>query len=210
MSKTIFITGTDTAVGKTTISVLLLKKLNRLGYKTFAMKPLASGCIMDINYNLINDDALALQAAASIFKPYAVVNPIALKEPIAPHLAAKLMGKRLSGALLMETIISHLQPEADINLIEGVGGWSVPLNEKELFSEVISNLKIPVILVVAIKLGCLNHAILTYHNILQMKVPLLGWVANCIEPDTLTSSENIATLNQWIDAPCLGVITFKS
>ncbi len=209
MSKNIFITGTDTAVGKTTVSILLLKKLEQLGYKTFAMKPIASGCTMDKNNHLVNEDALALQATASIFKPYPVVNPIALKEPIAPHLAAKLMDKRLSVALLTETITAHLQAEADINIIEGVGGWSVPLNETELFSEVICHLKIPVILVVAIKLGCLNHAILTYHNILQMKVPLLGWVANCIEQDALASSENIETLKQWIDAPCLGVIPFR-
>lgn len=208
MSKTIFVTGTDTGVGKTTISVLLLRKLNRLGYKTFALKPIASGCIADENNNLINEDALALQAAALIVKPYTVVNPIALKEPIAPHLAAKLMGENLSVDLLTKTIISNLQSEADINIIEGVGGWSVPLNEKELFSEVIVNLKIPVILVVAIKLGCLNHAILTYHNILQMKVSLLGWVANCMEQNTLASSENIETLKQWIDAPCLGVVPF--
>lgn len=210
MSKTIFVTGTDTGVGKTTISVLLLRKLNRLGYKTFALKPIASGCRMDVNYNLISDDALALQLAASLFKPYKIVNPIALKEPIAPHLAAELMGKNLSIALLTEIITTHLQVEADINIIEGVGGWSIPLNEKELFSEVICSLKIPVILVVAIKLGCLNHAILTYHNILQMKVPLLGWVANCIEQNTLAGSKNIETLKQWIDAPCLGIIPFRT
>ncbi|MCD6045092.1 MAG: bioD [Gammaproteobacteria bacterium] len=210
MPKSIFITGTDTAVGKTTISCLLLKKLKQLGYKTFAMKPIASGCTMDENNHFVNEDALALQAAASIFKPYPAINPIALKEPIAPHLAAKLMGKKLSVALLTETITAHVQAEADINIIEGVGGWSVPLNETELFSEAILQLNIPTILVVAIKLGCLNHAILTYHNIVQMKVPLLGWVANCIEQDTLASSGNIETLKQWIHAPCLGVVPFRS
>lgn len=210
MSKSIFITGTDTAVGKTTVSLFLLKKLKQLGYTTFAMKPIASGCTMNKNNDLINDDALALQAAASILKPYSLVNPIALKEPIAPHLAAKLMGKALSIDLVTKAITSCLAAEADINLIEGVGGWSVPLNETELFSEVICHLKIPIILVVAIKLGCLNHAILTYHTIRQMKVPILGWVANCIEREMLARNENIETLRQWIAAPCLGIIPFKT
>lgn len=204
----IFITGTDTGIGKTTVSILLLEKLNQLGYKTVALKPIASGCSQDKNGHWINDDAIALQAAASLWMPYGIVNPIALKEPVAPHLAAKLMGKDLSAIDVSNIINASIQSEADINLIEGVGGWSVPLNNTELFSEVIAGLRIPVILVVGIKLGCLNHAILTYHNIVRMKVPLVGWIANCVESNVLMCEENIQTLKHWIAAPCLGVVPF--
>ena len=205
---TIFITGTDTGVGKTMASVLWLKKLNQQGLKTFAMKPIASGCTLNQNGILENDDALILQKTATIYRPYSVVNPIALQEPIAPHLAAKKMHRILSVDNVLQAIQGSLQTEADVNLIEGVGGWNVPLNDTELFSDVIACLKIPVILVVAIKLGCLNHAILTYQAILQKKVPLLGWIANCIETDTLALNDNIATLAKWIPAPCLGVVSY--
>ncbi len=204
----IFITGTDTGIGKTTVSIVLLKKLNQLGYRTFALKPIASGCSLDRNGCWVNDDAIALQAAASLWRPYEIVNPIALKEPVAPHLAAKLMGETLSAIEVSNIINAAIQSEADINLIEGVGGWSVPLNHRELFSEVIAGLKIPVILVVGIKLGCLNHAILTYHHIVRMKVPFLGWIANCMDSNVLMREENIETLKHWITAPCLGVIPF--
>ncbi len=206
--KTIFITGTDTDVGKTYITVSLLQQFNAENLKTFAIKPIASGCEPDSSGKLINADALALQQAASIKKPYATINPFAFREPIAPHLAAKNAGIKLSVADLTAKITSAIQPQADINLIEGVGGWSVPLNDHELLADMVYALGIPVILVIAIKLGYLNHAILTHNNIKQMNIPLLGWVANCIEPDMLAAQVNIQTLNHWISAPCLGVVGY--
>ncbi len=206
--KPIFITGTDTDIGKTYVSSLLLKQFNAAGYKTFGIKPIASGCQYNDENILQNDDALTLQKAASLFRPYSIVNPISLKDSVAPHLAAVNMGLKLTKDNVKKNILSSLQSEVDINLIEGVGGWAVPLNDDELFSEVIAELNIPVILVVGIKLGCLNHAILTYQSIMQMNVPFIGWIANCLVPETLLPEENIATLKQWIKQPCLGVVPY--
>ncbi len=207
--KSIFITGTDTDIGKTYISNLLLKQLNSAGYTTFGIKPIASGCHYNNDGLLVNDDALSLQQSASLFRSYPVVNPIALEDSVAPHLAADNMGLTLTKEHVKQKILSSVQDEADINIIEGVGGWSVPLNDNELFSTVIAELNIPVILVVGIKLGCLNHAILTYQSIIQMNVPFIGWIANCLVPETLLLEENIATLRQWIKQPCLGSVPYK-
>lgn len=206
--KAIFITGTDTDVGKTFVSSLLLQRLNQSGYKTFAIKPIASGCHYN-NHVLENQDALILQEQASLKLDYDVVNPIAYDDPIAPHIAAEKNGQMLSGDLLRKTLLSSIQPNVDINLIEGVGGWAVPLNSNELLSDVVCSLNIPVILVVGMKLGCLNHAILTYQHCMQMNVPFLGWVANCVALDMRALEDNIKTLKTWIKAPCLGVVPYQ-
>jgi dethiobiotin synthetase len=205
LMKTIFIAGTDTNVGKTYVTSLLLKQFNAKGYKTFGMKPIASGCEDDAGH-LKNEDALILQQSASLFRPYESVNSISLKDPIAPHLAAFNMGRHLSKNEVTSKISASLQIEADINLIEGVGGWAVPLNEQELFSEVVCDLQIPVIVVVGMKLGCLNHAILTYHHMSQMNVPLIGWIANCIDADMLAINDNIVTLKRWLRMPCIDIV----
>jgi len=207
--KAIFITGTDTGIGKTYTSRLLLNQFNQLGLKTFGIKPIASGGLYNKNRQLENEDALILQKASSIFQPYHIVNPIILKEPIAPHLAAHHMKFTLTKNTLKKCILSSQQIEADINIIEGAGGWSVPLNYQELYSEAIAELKIPVVLVVGMKLGCLNHALLTYHNILNMQVPFIGWIANCFSSDMLYLEENITTLKQMICHPCLGIVPYK-
>ncbi|MCD6055138.1 MAG: bioD [Gammaproteobacteria bacterium] len=206
--KAIFITGTDTGIGKTFISGLLLREFNALKLQTFAIKPLASGCYSSSSGSLKNEDAQYLQAHASIKQPYVVVNPFALKEPIAPHLAAQEMGINLSKQAVKNSILSSIQADADINIIEGIGGWAVPLNDEELLSDVISELHIPVLLVVGIKLGCLNHSILTYKNILSTRVPFIGWVANCLVPNMPFIKENIYTLQKWINRPCLGIVPY--
>lgn len=206
MNNAIFITGTDTDVGKTFVSCLILRAINALGLKAFGLKPVASGCEENNVGELINQDALLLQRTASIKKTYEIINPISFKTPIAPHIAANANNIKLTKQIVCQAIISSIQNHADINLIEGVGGWAVPLNNIELFSEVVIELKIPVILVVGIKLGCLNHALLTYHNIVASGGALIGWIANCLDPDTLSIKENIETLQNWIDAPCLGVV----
>ena len=206
---TLFITGTDTDAGKTFVSCLLLKQLNKAGYKTSALKPIASGCHYNEKGELQNDDALQLQQAASVDNPYSMVNPFTFEPPVAPHLVAKKSGRPLSVAALKKTIQTSLRSDVDINLIEGVGGWLVPLNAHELLADLASTLDIPIILVVGIKLGCLNHALLTYQNILSRKVKLIGWIANCLSPDTLLIDENIATLKTWIKHPCLGTINFN-
>ena len=209
MTKALFITGTDTDIGKTFVSCLLLKAFNAIGLKTFGIKPIASGGERDDEGKIKNQDALNLQRHASVQKSYHIVNPILFEAPIAPNIAANEAGIQLNKSSVIKTILSSIQEEADLNLIEGVGGWSVPLNNTELFSDVISELRIPVILVVGIKLGCLNHALLTYQNILSKSVPFIGWFANCLNPETLLINENIKTLQQCIKAPCLGVIPYN-
>ncbi|MBW5803098.1 dethiobiotin synthase [Coxiella endosymbiont of Ornithodoros amblus] len=202
-----FITGTDTGVGKTYVSTLLLHQFNNKSFSTFGIKPIASGCCR-INNKLYNDDALALQKAASIKTTYEHVNLISLESPVAPHIAAKLNNHILSKNNLARIINQIFNLPADVFIVEGVGGWFVPLNEEEFLSDLVKLLKIPVVLVIGIKLGCLNHAFLTVKAMLWEKIPLVGWVANCIEPDVLAMAENIQTLRKRIKAPCLGVIPY--
>ena len=204
--KNIFIAGTDTGVGKTTVSVLLLKQLNSAGFKTFAIKPIASGCVLNTENKLENEDALLLQSAASIHESYERVNPLALKEPIAPHLSAKQMRLYLKKENIMRLILSSIRKDADFNIIEGAGGFCIPLNDNELYSDVVRELQLPTILVVGMRLGCLNHAILTVNNMMASDVNLIGWIANCIDPTMIALDENIDTLKQWIKQPCLGVV----
>lgn len=146
--KAVFITGTDTGVGKTFVSTLLLKEYNALGFQTCAIKPIASGCKVNAYNELVNDDALALISVSSIKRPYNQVNPIALKEPIAPHLAAENENIQLTSLEIQQSILRLIPSQADITVIEGAGGWSVPLNDTELYSDVVRELKLPVILVV--------------------------------------------------------------
>lgn len=210
MRQTVFITGTDTEIGKTFVSTLILKAYNAKNLTTFAMKPIASGAKKDpATGKLYNADALALQAHASIKRPYDVINPIVFSAPIAPHIAAKQEKKELSVDEVKKKILITMNNNANLNLIEGFGGWSVPLNDTMLFSELIQVLAIPVILVVGVKLGCLNHAILTYQEIKTKNIPFLGWVANCLVPETACIHENIQSLKHWIQAPCLGIVPFN-
>ncbi len=209
MSHTIFITGTDTDVGKTFIAVKILQSLNAAGYSTFALKPIASGASYNDTNELINDDAKRLLKASSTKMPYHKLNPICYEPAIAPHIAAIKANQILSKIQLVNLIQSHCLTHVDVNIIEGVGGWSVPLNDHECFSDVIQQLQIPVILVIALKLGCLNHAILTQQAIQNANIPMIGWIANCCDPSMLALDENIETLQQWMNSSCLGVIPFQ-
>lgn len=203
----IFITGTDTGVGKTRVSVALLRKLNSLSLSTIGMKPIASGCIFK-NGSWYNDDALALQREASVPLDYSLINPFALQKAVAPHIAGELSGISLSKQPIIERMQALFQYSADVYIIEGAGGWSVPLNETELFSEVVAALEIPVVLVVGLRLGCLNHALLTIAAIRQAKAYLIGWVGNSIDLEMECPRENVRTLQRWISAPCLGILPY--
>lgn len=189
---TFFITGTDTNVGKTYACKHLLQQAAKNQRSSVAMKPIASGC----DAQGFNEDALILQKAASIHLPYAQINPIKFRAPIAPHIAAQLEHYPLTKKNVSNHIEAFLQSQNTINLrlIEGAGGWHLPLNETELLSEVISDLKIPVILVVQMKLGCLNHALLTVESIQKTQAPFHGWIANCIPPEMPYLKENITYL----------------
>lgn len=198
----IFITGTDTGVGKTYISTRLLKHYNEQGLKTIGLKPVASGCEL-LNGKLYNDDALALQQAASIKLDYDWVNPFAFEPPIAPHIAAMQENKSITIASLSEKLAPALNTPADVRIIEGAGGWLLPLNERETMADFVAQENFAVILVVGMRLGCLNHALLTAHAMQAANINCLGWIANCIDPNMPYLQENIATLKQRLAIPCI-------
>jgi dethiobiotin synthetase len=208
MSLKIFVTGTDTNVGKTYISVSLLKIFNQLGYSTLGIKPIASGSSMS-HGKLQNEDALALQKTSSVKLDYDQINPYAFEPSISPHIA----GNNIGVALDVETVANKIRPAlelpVDVQIIEGVGGWCVPLNKQESMADLVKHLNLSVILTVGIKLGCLNHSILTAKAIANSGLPFIGWIANCVEPATLEIHENIATLKQWLPAPCLGIVHYQ-
>jgi len=205
-----FITGTDTGIGKTHVSRLLLQALAARGLSTAAMKPVASGC-QSTAQGLRNDDALQLQQTATIPLPYEQINPYAFAPAIAPHLAAQAAGIQIDIDLLVNGLAT-LSPQAEAIVVEGVGGWMVPLNEHQTTVDLAQKLGLPLILVVGIRLGCINHALLTLAAIQQdpNNPPLAGWVANGIDPaaDANISVANIATLRQHIDAPLLGTLPY--
>jgi dethiobiotin synthetase len=206
--KMLFITGTDTDIGKTYCALTLMRLFNEKGYKTFGMKPIASGCFLNSHGYLVSEDALALQKMATIKRSYHSVNPFSFEQPIAPHIAAKKIGRQLSVTSVVEKIEQSLQSSADINIIEGVGGWSVPLNDHEILADVVQFFNMPTILVVGIKLGCINHSIQTSQSIVNRQVPYVGWIANGIDNTMLERDENIKSLERWIPVPCLGVLPF--
>jgi dethiobiotin synthetase len=206
MTKSVFIAGTDTEVGKTFYSKLLLQSLNAQGLRTAAMKPLASGAVRH-DGKLRNADALVLQQAASTSFPYELCNPYCFEAAIAPHLAARQVGIRIDLEVILQAH-KKLQQQADVTVIEGVGGWLVPVDDKRTVADLIQTLGVPVILVVGMRLGCINHALLTADNIEQRGVPLLGWVANMMEPGMSHLDENIKSIAARIDAPLLDTIEF--
>lgn len=203
MAKAYFVTGTDTDVGKTVVSCGLLAAARRRGLSTAAIKPIAAGC-RQTEQGLRNDDALQLQATASLPLSYDQINPVALAPAIAPHLAAAQSGRRITAAQLAGFCRGVLAERADLTLIEGAGGWRVPLSERELLSGVARELNTPVVLVVGMRLGCLSHALLTAEAVLRDGLQLAGWVANRCLPEMDCYAENVATLRQWLPAPCLG------
>ncbi|CAA0113481.1 ATP-dependent dethiobiotin synthetase BioD 1 [BD1-7 clade bacterium] len=207
MAKNFFVTGTDTDAGKTFTSVALLKLAQQQGLRTLGLKPVAAGAEL-IDGVLKNDDALQLQTASSVQLPYNQINPIIFEEPIAPHIAAQNAGRTVGVAQLAGFVRGALMQPADFRLIEGAGGWLVPLNPQEMLSGVAKVLELDVILVVGIKLGCINHALLTARAIRQDGLKLAGWVANCIDPEMAQQQENIDTLKRMLPAPCLGALPF--
>ena len=205
MAKPLFIAGTDTDVGKTLIAAGLLKAFADKGLTTCALKPVAAGCTLQ-GETLCNTDALLLQEVATVKLPYSQVNPVALVEPCAPHIAASLEGRRLQVARLEGFCRGVLMQRAKVCVIEGAGGWRVPLNDREMMSDLVKALNAPVVLVVGMRLGCLNHALLTAEAIARDGVPLVGWVANCIDAEMPHLNENVETLKRMMPAPCLGVV----
>jgi dethiobiotin synthetase len=203
-----FVTGTDTGVGKTLVSRLLLEALKRAGHSAAGMKPVASGCHVTAA-GLRSDDALELMQASGAAADYADVNPYALVSACAPHIAAQEMGVAIRLEKILESF-RRLQRKSPWVVVEGVGGWRVPLGERLTMAEVARALDLPVILVVGLRLGCLNHALLTAEAIRRADIPLAGWVANRIDPAMTHVPENIDTLAQEIAAPLLAQIPYQS
>lgn len=200
-----FVTGTDTEVGKTVVAAALLTLAREHGLRCLGLKPVAAGCRRE-NGRLVNDDALQLIAASGTDLDYRTVNPIALEPAIAPHIAAVQAGVELGAAKLSAHCRAALARDVDFAIVEGAGGWFVPLNAEETLADVCLDLGARPILVVGMKLGCLNHALLTAHAIAQAGGEMAGWVANCQEPEMPVFEENVATLRERLSAPCLGVV----
>lgn len=208
MTQTVyFVTGTDTDVGKTYVSHLLLQHFNQsttaIGYK-----PIAAGANM-IDGELKNEDALILQSASSSQLAYKDVNPICFKEPIAPHIASELAGESITANGLTQWW-NNVKGQCDIALIEGAGGWRLPLNNQEYLSDFVNEIQCEVIVVVGMKLGCLNHALLTLETIKKDGLIIKGWIANQLG-DQLNSpmgfyEKNLTYLKQHLDVPFIGEI----
>lgn len=204
MAKGLFITGTDTDIGKTVISAALCHGFAARGERVAALKPIAAGCEQTAD-GLRNADALSLMAAASIALPYATVNPYAFKPAIAPHLAAAAAGIEIDPDRI-KLDIDRVADNADRVIVEGAGGWQVPMDEFLSFADLAELIGYPVILVVGMRLGCLNHALLSADAIYSRNVPIGGWIANCIDPDMSHLQENIETLKGQIAFPYLGTV----
>ncbi|PKF63854.1 dethiobiotin synthase [Psychromonas sp. psych-6C06] len=205
MTQTFFITGTDTDVGKTVCCAALLQAANQQGLKTLAYKPIAAGC-EKTSAGLRNDDALTLQQYSNIEADYDLINPIAFEQPIAPHIAAELENRSISIdniTLGLEKLQSY---HPDVLFVEGAGGWSLPLNNKQLLSDWVEAQQLSVIIVVGMKLGCLNHALLTYQTIKSAGLKVAGWIANQTQTEMPYYAQNLALLNAKIDAPLLAEI----
>lgn len=202
--KQFFVTGTDTNVGKTLISAGLLLVAKNLGQRTAALKPVAAGC-EKTDAGLRNADAVLLQSVITEALVYEQINPIALQAAIAPHIAAVQEKRVLSADRIAGFCRGSLQ-QADFTLVEGAGGWRVPLNPRETMADLARILQLPIILVVGVRLGCINHALLTVEAIRNDGLPLAGWVANCVDPDMPALQENIESLAMRIPAPCLGIV----
>ena len=204
-TKPVFITATDTDAGKTFVSGLLLQGFKALNVPAVGVKPIAAGA----NAQGRNGDALLLQQHSGIALPYAQVNPICYQAPVAPHLAAINEQKPIDEALLNNTLANWQSLNVKQLLIEGAGGWLLPITDKRYLADWVAEQGLPVLLVVGMKLGCLNHAMLTVREIERSGCQLLGWVANCIDPDMALLAQNITDLTRRISAPCLGVVPFS-
>ncbi|MGP4844652.1 dethiobiotin synthase [Marinobacter sp. 1Y8] len=205
-----FVTGTDTGVGKTLVTAALLHAANKQGLRTLAMKPVASGC-EETPEGLRNEDALMLQSAMSESVPYEQINPVAMLPAIAPHIAAQEEGKQLSSQRLAGLCRGLQMRPADLFLVEGAGGWRVPLNDRETYSRVAQEMQLPVIMVVPLQLGCINHALLTAEAIRSDGLVLAGWVGNRLSSEPMArEAENLDYLKNHLRAPFLGDLPWQA
>ena len=202
----LFVTGTDTGVGKTRVAAALCLAFVAAGRRVAGMKPVASGCLATDD-GLRNEDALALQAAMNVRAGYAEVNPFAFEPAIAPHIAAAEACRPIDFQVL-DRSYQRLALQSDVTVVEGAGGWLAPLDDTRTFADLAARWQLDVLLVVGLRLGCLNHALLTVESIHRQGLRLAGWVGNSIEEDFPRRAANVETLQLRIAAPCLGVFPY--
>jgi len=205
MNRGVFVTGTDTDCGKTRVSVALISQLRGLGIRVAGFKPVAAGADW-CDGELHNDDALALRGAAGLDVPYATVNPYCFVPPISPHLAAAEAGVMIEPGRI-RAARDELASGSDFLVVEGAGGWRVPLGPHLDTQGLAIELGLPVLLVVGLRLGCLNHALLSEQAILASGAGLLGWVGSQVDPRMARLNENVATLKVGLSGPCLGILS---
>ncbi|MDO9365137.1 MAG: dethiobiotin synthase [Methylotenera sp.] len=208
MTQSYFVIGTDTNVGKTYVASRLVQHFVRLGLTVIGMKPIASGCEPSEQGELQNEDVIALSNASNVIAPKSLVNPYQFVPAIAPHIAAEQAAIVIS----LDTIAhayQQLTTLAEVVVVEGAGGFFVPLNQTQTLADLAVQINIPIILVVGIRLGCINHALLTVEAIKARGLTLAGWVANEIDPNSRTFAENLTSLQQRIAAPCLSVVRWQ-
>ncbi len=198
-----FVTGTDTGVGKTRVSVALIHALRAQGLRVAAMKPVSAGS----EAGALNEDVVALMQASNVEADVGDINPYAFPEPIAPHIAAEMAGVDIRLDRIAECY-ARLAARSDVVVVEGAGGWRVPLNAREDMSDLAKRLGLPVVLVVGLRLGCLSHALLTAESIAMRELPWAGWIGNHIDPEMAQQAANVAALRMRLPAPCLGVQGF--
>ncbi|CAH9058326.1 ATP-dependent dethiobiotin synthetase BioD 1 [Pseudoalteromonas holothuriae] len=202
-----FITGTDTEVGKTYVTALLLKFLTQHKRKAIGFKPIAAGAEEAFG-QLVNDDALTLMESSSVHGKYEQINPICFEPPIAPHIAAQQAGVEITLEKLSQYYHQLASLGAEFTLVEGAGGWALPINDSQYLYDWVKTEQLPVILVVGMKLGCLNHAILTSQTLKVQGVKCVGWVANQIDPNMTNFDDNLNSLRKRLEAPLLAVAPF--
>lgn len=201
MKQAFFVTGTDTGVGKTHVACKLIAAYVAQGYKVIGMKPVAAGCEL-VDGVWVNEDVLKLEAVSNVQAPRELINPYSFKEAIAPHIAAEKVGVEINIEVIQQAF-NKLRDIADIVIVEGAGGFLVPLNATQCMADLAVTLNIPVILVVNMKLGCINHSLLTVEAIQARNLTLHGWVANLLDQNMRALAENEAALAQRIQAPKL-------
>lgn len=200
-----FVTGTDTGVGKTLVGCALLHAFAAKGLRVVGMKPVATG----VDENDHNEDAKKLRAASNVMASYGQINPYCFPHPIAPHIAARNSGVRIELSRIL-TSYHELTSQADVVIVEGIGGFRVPLNERQDSADLAQQMALPVILVVGMRPGCLNHALLTAEVIAACGLRLAGWVANVPDAGMAALRDNIAALQQRLAAPLLGVVEYQA
>ncbi len=204
--KGVFITGTDTETGKTRVTLGLMSAIQSSGLTVCGMKPLASGA-SKIKNVLLNEDALSIQQQASIHIDYQDINPYVYQQPIAPHLAAEKTGECIDIGKILESF-KKIEQKSDYIVVEGVGGWRVPINKNKTLADLVRALNLPVIIVVGIRLGCINHALLSAEAIRADGLILSGWIANRIDKDYAEGDETIRSIAERIVAPKIADIPF--